>query len=241
MTKLRVWQAYHPDDSPRKIWAAVIKDGSLLTRWGPAGQNLGQLTEIDLKGARASAKLAEMERSKRSKGYMSLGVIEVTDEGEILFEGHAQTPEPTPPPQPATRYFTCRIEVPSPQTLSKLVDAGYAVTQDAEQLHVGYGEAGITFMPKGGTTWTAAITARNIRPASALCMTYLAKASNGMFVDANGEKVTTTFDALSALLKHIDMASVRDIAEALDLAPKALAKSLKAKSNLFAFGLQLPT
>lgn len=239
MTKMYVWQANHPDGPPRKFWAAAIKDGCLLTRWGPAGHNLGKLTEIDLKGATASAKLAEMERDKRNKGYKSLGVIEVTEEGEILFGHQAQTPEP--PPQPATRYFTCRITAPTQQNLDKLANAGFTVTQGKEGLHVGYGNAGVVFSLKGGTTWTAAVTARNLYPAPALCMAYLARECQGLFADTNGEGITTTFDALVRRLEHVDMASVRDLAEMLGLAHKALAKSLKAKSNLFAFGSQLPT
>lgn len=228
MTIMRVWQAHHDNGQPRKVWAAAIINGKLITRWAEAGRRLCKGDEIALNGATPSSKLAEKEREKRNKRYDYLGEKEVSPEGDI-------SDLPEPPKEDPQGFFTLSTAIPAETVWGSLRQVGYEVQHALGQVIIRQGSAAIKIGVIGNQV-TAAYTAAAITPPTLLAMLYIAKQdSKSVLISPKGEPIKPVFESLVELFGQ-DAEAMRDTAEQLNLIPKALAKSLKTKSGLFAFG-----
>ncbi len=236
MTVMRVWQAYHPDGSLRKTWAACIEGGTLITRWGPADRRLGKPVSVDLKGATPSARLAQLEREKEqgASRYRFLGKKDVTDDGEIL---DCIPAEPKQEQQKPGGYFTMTANL-VPALIEDLRKAGYFISGEGDLIQVGRGASGvqIALHQKGGRI-TAGIKAKEATAEKLLAVMYLAKRGGGRVTDPGGEFCDPAFDVLVDRFGD-EARGLRETAELLGLAPKVFAKSLKSRSGLFNFGGQ---
>jgi predicted DNA-binding WGR domain protein len=95
MARFELYRYTHPDGSS-KDWAVRRNDdGSLTTRWGPTGPVLPQ----------ASTRRGDqirLENSKRRKGYVPIGEVEIDDQGRVQPVGQAaRAARPPEPPEEA--------------------------------------------------------------------------------------------------------------------------------------------
>lgn len=233
MTTMRVWQANHADGTPRKVWAAAIIGGELITRWAAAGNKLCKPASIDLKGATPSAKLAEMERDKQRKRYKDLGWKEVTDDGDILDTPTAQPAKPQP-----KGFYTLRVNAGATLTTTALEAAGFGVSTIQSSTTITWAGLPVPLrIAKSGDWLSAAVPGDKMTAALLVAMLYLAKsASNqkmgGTVTNPKGELIAHEFDAVLTEF-GTDAKGFREVAESLGLAPKAFSSLLKKKSGLF--------
>lgn len=228
MPVMRVWQAYTSSGDIRKTWAACIEGRILVTRWGP-GNSLASKTSVELKGATPSAKLSEMEREKRGKGYDYLGEFQVSDDGKFITPVAQARPEPPPRPTAfltvTTKYLLSAID--------DLAKAGFKVDSENGIVSIGYANSVLRF-PEDDRV-IAGLPANEVNYHLALAMMYLAKQGGGGLANQKGEPMMHTLGALEDLFGKAE-SDVREKAEQLGLAPRAFAKSLTSKSGLFSFG-----
>lgn len=237
MTIMRVWQAYHQDGRPWKVWAAVIEGGGLYTRWGSAGQNLCSPKAVDLKGASASAALAKAERSKEDgpDRYRFMGEFDVSDAGEIDWENEGGKTAAAQP-APAPKFFSMRAKMDL-TAIQQLRSAGYQIDViNTESFRVLAPSGAGFWINKDGDKLQAAVKTEEMTAALALVMAFLAKNGTGAMVGPDGMPIATSFKGLCEHLASKEMEAVRETAELLGLAPRDFSKALKVKSGLFSFG-----
>lgn len=238
MTIMRVWQCDHADGTPREIWAAVVENGALITRFGAVGQKLRGGEPVSLKGATANARLREMEGEKRNGGYRYLGEYEVSDQGEIDWSASTAVPQ-SAAAQPKASGFISLLSVKralfSESVAHRLEKCGVVVTfmEDSVKL-AGLGEEMVMAIAGGEINFT--VKESRLSSFFRIMMAFLAKRLNGQIVDPMGQIIVPSFNQGGAWANNLN-AEAMELVEALELVPRALSKSLKpsAKKGLFAF------
>lgn len=235
MTVMRVWRAEHADGSPRKDWAVVVIAGDLVTRHGAAGQKIHG-GKVKLNGLTPRERLRELEAEKRNKGYEFQGELEVSDGGEIDWSGvkHKQSRQPKVDgffsfSQGSLARFDDAVQ-------QRLVKAGFkiAIQKDLVKIKMSDKEK-LSFIVKQGKL-QCAIPEQSFTNKMLVVLLYLSSQLLGQAISPNGEIIKPTLTQRDAWTINLN-AEAMELAETLELVPRAIGKLVKAeaKSGLFDF------